>query len=141
MCWDKVRFLNGNVKKKTQLVSRQAYILVQAKLITIYMSACINNVILQSPPKELQYLLSVYVDHWHNQHSWKDNILLKAWENYPGNRATFLVLIFLGRSKETVLTGWENNSADEDKKLVELQCFCANILLFFLLVSITGHVI
>ena len=30
----------------------------------------------------------------------------------------------------------ENNSADGDERLVEFQCFCANMLLFFLTVPI-----
>ena len=33
------------------------------------------------------------------------NILLKMGENYPANRASFLFLIFQGRSRETLLTG------------------------------------
>ena len=35
----------------------------------------------------------------------------------------------------------ENNSAGEDESLIEFQCFCANILLFFAAVSMTGLVI
>jgi len=35
----------------------------------------------------------------------------------------------------------ENDSADEDEKLAELQGFCANILLFIVAVTITGLVI